>query len=272
MDRETWLLWLLADSQLPTGGFVASAGLEAALQGGLVRAAAPETEPDSFVAFIRSSTRNQARFALPFCSAIHEHAKQLLDGGSSADDDGVAQAVLDEFVRVDGHHQAMLSSNSVAVRASAAQGGGLLTLFNRGYAHAGFMADRRGQLCTAIAKRLQRLARTGEIRAHWPTTFGFVCAALGVGLAHTQQLFVFQFVRQLFSAAIRLNLVGPLRAQALECDMHPAVDDLLKRHGQLRATLTTDDDVFGESAVYTEPMLELYQGMHDRLYSRIFNS
>ncbi|KAJ2768657.1 hypothetical protein IWQ56_000475 [Coemansia nantahalensis] len=271
MDRETWLLWLLADSQLPTGGFVASAGLEAALQGGLVDAAAPEAHRDSFVAFIRSSARNQTRFALPFCSAVHELATQHLEKASSGGD-GAAQAVLDEFVRVDDYHQAMLASNCVAMRASMAQGGGLLTLFNRGHAHAAFMADRRGQLCASIARQLQRLARTGEIRAHWPTVFGFVCAALGVGLAHTQQLFVFQFVRQLFSAAIRLNLVGPLRAQTLQCDMHHVVDDLIKQHGHLRAALSTDDDVYEESAVYTEPMLELYQGMHDRLYSRIFNS
>ncbi|KAJ1732141.1 hypothetical protein LPJ61_002191 [Coemansia biformis] len=268
MDRETWLLWLLADSQLPTGGFVASAGLEAALQGGLVRAAARETDRDSFVAFVRRSTHNQARFALPFCSRVHEHTARAL----GASDGPAAGTILDEFVRTDDHHQAMLSSNGVAMRASASQGGGLLSLFNRGYAHAAFMGDGRGQLCAGIAKQLQRLSRAGEIRAHWPTVFGFVCAALGIGLAHTQQLFMFQFVRQLFSAAIRLNLVGPLRAQALECDMQHAVDDLLKRHGHLRAAFDTTEDTYGESAVYTEPMLELYQGMHDRLYSRIFNS
>ncbi|KAJ2720165.1 hypothetical protein GGI07_004768 [Coemansia sp. Benny D115] len=61
MDKETWLLWMLADSQLPTGGFVASAGLEAAVQGGLVREDADEHDADSFVGFIRDSTHNQAR-------------------------------------------------------------------------------------------------------------------------------------------------------------------------------------------------------------------
>ncbi|KAJ2802816.1 hypothetical protein H4R20_003129, partial [Coemansia guatemalensis] len=85
-------------------------------------------------------------------------------------------------------------------------------------------------------------------------------------------LYMFQFVRQIFSAAIRLNLVGPLRAQALECDMQQLVDTLLGRYGHLRVAFDTMDDMLGESAVYTEPILELFQGMHDRLYSRIFNS
>ncbi|KAJ2506507.1 hypothetical protein IWW47_001550 [Coemansia sp. RSA 2052] len=158
------------------------------------------------------------------------------------------------------------------MRASVAQGGGLLSLFVRGYAQAEFMADRRGQACVGVAKQLQRLARLGEAKAHWPTVFGFACAALGISLSHMQQLYMFQFVRQVFSAAIRLNLVGPLRAQTLECDMHPYVSDLLKQHSGLRAAFSSLDDLFGESAVYTEPILELYQGMHDRLYSRIFSS
>ncbi|KAJ2424329.1 hypothetical protein IWW41_004719, partial [Coemansia sp. RSA 2522] len=284
MERETWLLWLLADSQLPTGGFVASAGLEAAMQARLIRENASETDSDSFIGFIRGSTYNQARFALPFCSRAHEETMHLISRVQSdvkdsategvdtdavkADEDttdSVATDVIDILQRIDDYHQTMLSSNSVAMRASTAQGGGLLTLFNRGYAHARFMDHARGQLCVAIAKRLQRLARLGEMRAHWPVIFGFVCAAVGISIEHTQQLFMFQFVRQIFSAAIRLNLVGPLRAQALQCDMQLAASDLLEQHAHLRVAFDSPEDVFGESAVYTEPVLELYQGMHDRL-------
>ncbi|KAJ1858421.1 hypothetical protein GGH12_002052 [Coemansia sp. RSA 1822] len=300
MERETWLLWLLADSQLPTGGFVASAGLEAAMQARLIRENASETDSDSFIGFIRGSTHNQARFALPFCSRAHDETMQLIgrvqsdvkdsaakvvdtdavdnaveDAVNKANEDAadsVATDVIDILQRIDDYHQTMLSSNSVAMRASTAQGGGLLSLFNRGYAHARFMDHTRGRLCVAIAKRLQRLARLGEMRAHWPVIFGFVCAAVGISIEHTQQLFMFQFVRQIFSAAIRLNLVGPLRAQALQCDMQLAASDLLEQHAHLRVAFDSPEDVFGESAVYTEPVLELYQGMHDRLYSRIFNS
>ncbi|KAJ1722546.1 hypothetical protein LPJ53_003043 [Coemansia erecta] len=281
MDKETWLLWMLADSQLPTGGFVASAGLEAAVQGGLVRENIADDDKDAFTGFIYDSTRNQARFALPFCSQVHDQAAEQLaqlgeehgDGSSSSDSDSVAaEKILDDIRRIDAYHHAMLASNRVAMRASIAQGGGLLSLFNRGYAHAGMMAGRRGRVCEDIAKRLQRLARLGEIRGHWATMFGFVCAALGISCAHMQQVFLFQFVRQVFSAAVRLNLVGPLRAQTLTCDAQQLVSSLLEQHGHRRVAFDSEDDVFGESAVYTEPMLELFQGMHDRLYSRIFNS
>ncbi|KAJ2746312.1 hypothetical protein GGI20_001434 [Coemansia sp. BCRC 34301] len=275
MEKETWLLWLLADSQLPTGGFVASAGLEAAMQAGLVSGRAADDASNSLTEFIRDSAHNQARFALPFCSRAYEGAAERLarvaeDAGAN---DGTAiAAMVTDFCDLDSYHHVMLSSNRVAMRASLAQGGGLLSLFIRGYALANFMADRRGQTCVGVAKQLQRLSRLGEAKVHWPTVFGFVCAALGVSLVHAQQLYMFQFVRQVFSAAIRLNLVGPLRAQTLECDMHPYVSDLLKQYSGLRAAFGSTDDLFGESAVYTEPILELYQGMHDRLYSRIFNS
>ncbi|KAJ2553177.1 hypothetical protein EV175_003029 [Coemansia sp. RSA 1933] len=273
MDKETWLLWLLADSQLPTGGFVASAGLEAAMQAGLVRDGAPEDGVESFLSFIRDSTRNQARLALPFCSRAHsmtvDHIQRIL---KEEDEEAAVNAALADISRVDSYHQSMLSSNKVAMRASIAQGGGLLMLFNRGYGQADFMADQRGRLCASMAKQLQRLSRLSEIQAHWPTVFGFVCGAVDISKAHMQQLFLFQFVRQLFSAAVRLNLVGPLRAQTLQCDVQPFVSDLLKEWGHVEVSMGGIEDVFGESAVYTEPILELYQGMHDRLYSRIFNS
>ncbi|ORX66557.1 hypothetical protein DL89DRAFT_295417 [Linderina pennispora] len=243
MDKETWLLWMLADSQLPTGGFVASAGLEAAMQGGLVREQAREEDRDSFVTFIRDSTHNQARFAVPFCARVHELVSSRLADSEleSKGEDQVIQELVDELASLDSYHHAMVSSNRVAMRALIAQGGGLLSLFNRGYAHAKFMnTNRRGQACIRVAKELQRQSRLEMTRMHWP-------------YSRMQQLYLFQFLRQIFSAAIRLNLIGPLRAQTLECDMLPL-------------------DIFGESVVYTDPMLELYQGMHDRLYSRIFNS
>ncbi|KAJ1816921.1 hypothetical protein LPJ75_001867 [Coemansia sp. RSA 2598] len=276
MDKETWLLWMLADSQLPTGGFVASAGLEAAVQGGLVRENAAESDMDSFTGFIHDSTSNQAQFALPFCSQVHDSVLATLAPlGADTDQDKLDQAVeraIQEIRRTDAYHHSMLASNKVAMRASIAQGGGLLSLFNRGYAQAGFMEDGHGQVCVSIAKRLQRLSRLGEMRGHWATMFGFVCVALGISCAHMQQLFLFQFVRQIFSAAIRLNLVGPLRAQMLSCDTQKLVNALLERHSHRRVVFETSEDLFGESAVYTEPVLELFQGMHDRLYSRIFNS
>ncbi|KAJ1647248.1 hypothetical protein LPJ64_001361 [Coemansia asiatica] len=282
MDKETWLLWMLADSQLPTGGFVASAGLEAAVQGGLVHENAAEGDKDSFTRFIHDSTSNQAQFALPVCSQVHDTVLKSLtlsDADANAEveasqdtHDKALENAIQELRRIDAYHHSMLASNKVAMRASIAQGGGLLSLFNRGYALAGFMEDRHGQLCVKIAKRLQRLSRLGEMRGHWATMFGFVCVALGISCAHMQQLFLFQFVRQIFSAAIRLNLVGPLRAQMLSCDTQKLVDTLLRRYSHRRIECETSEDLFGESAVYTEPVLELFQGMHDRLYSRIFNS
>ncbi|KAJ1915841.1 hypothetical protein H4219_004100 [Mycoemilia scoparia] len=307
MDRESWLLWQLADSQLPTGGFVASGGLEAGVQGGFIsdtqfnkhntkQNGAENSSRYTLMEFILSSTYNQARFSLPFASTVHNALSSqhkvlatACEDDPGQDLDGLAKEMCDKIAKLDNTHNAMLASNAVAKRASLAQGMGFLGLFNRSYAAANIFdhhhhhntnstspsASQKWQaLVKSIGKELQRMARLGEIRGHWPIVFGFVCAALEIPLARMQQLFLFQYVRQIFSAAVRLNLVGPLRAQTLQCEFYPSMDRILSETRDIlpKSTDNEEEDLFDIGVVYTDPLLELYQGMHDRLYSRLFNS
>ncbi|CAJ0747606.1 21257_t:CDS:2 [Entrophospora sp. SA101] len=59
-NREDWLLWQISDSALPTGGFVASSGLESAIQTGYVH------DIPSLSIFLSSSIDNYAFSSLPF--------------------------------------------------------------------------------------------------------------------------------------------------------------------------------------------------------------
>nr|CAG8482496.1 14444_t:CDS:2 [Entrophospora candida] len=63
-NREDWLLWQISDSALPTGGFVASSGLESAIQTGYVR------DIPSLSIFLSSSIDNYAFSSLPFVTGI----------------------------------------------------------------------------------------------------------------------------------------------------------------------------------------------------------
>jgi urease accessory protein len=64
MSKSTWLLWQLADSAFPAGGFAHSFGLEAAWQQGEVTAA-------SLPAFVRDAIAQAAQSGLPFAVAAH---------------------------------------------------------------------------------------------------------------------------------------------------------------------------------------------------------
>jgi len=93
--KSDWLIWQLADSAFPTGGFAHSGGLEAARQQGEVRGG------ESLMEYLQVSLRQLAQASMPFAHATF--------AGTRA------------FEEVDQRCDAFLS-NHVANRASRAQG------------------------------------------------------------------------------------------------------------------------------------------------------
>lgn len=99
-----FLLWQLADSAFPTGGFAHSAGLEAAWQQGEVRNGGGLRD------WLSASLQQIARAALPFVNAAHTEPERL----------GEFDRLCDAF-----------TSNHVANRASRLQGRALLLAVER---------------------------------------------------------------------------------------------------------------------------------------------
>lgn len=98
--------------------------------------------------------------------------------------------------------------------------------------------------------------------AHAAVAAGAALARAGICLDDARELLLFGTVRGALSAAVRLGVVGPLRAQRL----------LAALHGELaRALGETKGRAVGE-ARGASPLLELTQSAHDRLYSRLFQS
>jgi urease accessory protein len=200
-DKEAYLLLILSDANLPTGSFVASAGLESTATHALFRLPTGNPAGSDILAFLRSSVDTYARSALPFARDAHRIVAAYAGGQMTELD--VALAAL---ARLDALYNAS-TLNDVARRASCAQGAALLTLYAKGFTRppllmvrpesavgvtiqdAGVPADddedteresRVGALVAALKVRMRR----GDVDApgHLPVCWGVLASALGLAV------------------------------------------------------------------------------------------
>jgi urease accessory protein len=217
-----WLIWQLADSAFPTGGFAHSGGLEAARQQGEVRGG------ESLMEYLQVSLHQLAQAVMPFAHA--------------------AFAGKHEFEKVDLRCDAYLS-NHVANRASRAQGQAYVASAERIFGGAELKAFRG----TLLA---------GDSPAHFAPVFGVVARLLSLEEPAVARLFVFTQLRGSISAAVRLNIVGPGGGQAIQHRLTDAAEIAARLFGRVAL----------EDAAQTAPLLDLWQGTQDRLYSRLFQT
>ncbi|GAA5849463.1 hypothetical protein JCM9279_000910 [Rhodotorula babjevae] len=166
---EQYLLLLLSDSNLPTGGFVASSGLESWIQHGNLALAAPDPAPApssaspapphlpttsrtrpqpeaALLAFVAHSLHSYARLNVPLLRTAHTAVSSLLASSSSTSPPPGAppadhappttadiNTALEHVLAADALCECM-TLNHVARRASTAQGVALLTLYERALA------------------------------------------------------------------------------------------------------------------------------------------
>ena len=92
--------------------------------------------------------------------------------------------------------------------------------------------------------------------------FGLFARLLEVDRASTARLFTFINLRGLLASAVRLGIIGPLEAQRLQFKLSPAAEST----AQTSLQFTTAD------IAHTAPLLDIWQGAHNRLYSRLFQT
>ena len=123
----------------------------------------------------------------------------------------------------------------------------------------------QGQALAAAAPRIFREIGPELFEAdaplHHAPVYGVVVAALRLDPDAAAELFLFAALRGALSAAVRLGITGPLRAQALLHELAAPARTAAAHAGR------TLDDVYQPA-----PLLELLQGQQDRLYSRLFQS
>ncbi len=192
---EDWLLWQLADSAFPMGGFAHSGGLEAAAHQGEIRST------DELASFIQTSLHQAGQAALPFVS------EAFCEPHRFAEIDRLCDAFL---------------SNHIANRASRAQGQAMLLAVERAFA-------------LPSVRALRASVAAGKLPGHLAPVFGAVTRQLEVDHASALRLFLFLVLRALVAAAVRLGIIGPLDGQRLQWHLTPLAEQIQRRCKELRA-------------------------------------
>ncbi|KAK6118052.1 hypothetical protein DH2020_048217 [Rehmannia glutinosa] len=226
VSLQQWSQWQLFDSILPTGGFAHSLGLEAAMQARLV------VSPEDLKTYVIHLLDNTGSLLLPFVYT------------ATISPDTQTWHKLDRLLN------AMLT-NEIGRKASTAQGSALMRVSASVFSEIPCLKTMRNAALSS-----------GAVFFHHAPVFGLVCGLLGFDAETTQRAYVFVTMRDVISAATRLNLVGPLGAAVLQHQVAPIAESL--------STKWMNRDA-GE-ACQTCPLLDTVQGCHGYLFSRLFCS
>jgi urease accessory protein len=250
-------LLLLSDSALPLGSFAFSSGLESYLAHHKPPFPLSTPHPTSFDLFLHLSIRNLASTHLPYVLAAYKSPHSLS--------------------HLDNHVDASTAC-TVARRASIAQGKALLTLWERAFVAS---AARTSETVAAIealdsfaaaVKKVKRVvivaadqdAGVSSLNAHFAPLFGVLCCALGLAEMEAAYLFCCNHAKSVLSAAVRAGVMGPYASHGV-----------LASQGLqtvIRACVDREKDKAVEMAGLSVPVMDLWVGRHELLYSRIFNS
>ncbi|KAI0593058.1 UreF-domain-containing protein [Biscogniauxia sp. FL1348] len=265
-DAAHHYLLLLSDSALPLGSFAFSSGLESYLAHGRHQRSTSSPPSPSFASFLPLSLSSYARTALPFVLAAHRDPRPA------------ALAALDDALDA-----TMICT--VGRRASVAQGRALLSIWEKSLAPsspssaalAPFAALLRStntntnpnpapnpNTTTSSENPDEPEPEPAPVSAHLPPLFGAVAALLGLTARQAAYVFLLSHAKALVSAAVRAGCFGPYRAQGLLAG--PAVRDAVGD------AVAREWDTAVEDAGQRVPVMDLWVGRHELLYSRIFNS
>jgi urease accessory protein len=235
------VVWQLQDSAFPAGAFAHSCGLEAARKWNFV------TGPDDLREFLRHNLVQTGRSLIPFVSECHLNFERLYS----------LDIELDAFL-----------SNHVTNRASRAQGRAFLAAAEIAFqSRNGRVSDkdidrqtesRRGWWLSELRDQMSNR----QLKAHLPVVFGAITRLLEIPLQTAIRIFLYASVRDLISAAVRLNIVGSLEGQSIQFE----IAELIERTAIHGESLSLRD------AAQTASMIDLVQGTHDRLYTKLFQS
>lgn len=221
-----WSQWQLIDSLLPTGGFAHSFGLEAAVQSHLV------SDPSELKTFVVHVLENTGSLLLPFVYSA------------------AVSPNIETWHKLDRMLDATLT-NEVGRKASISQGSALMRVASAMFSENPSLKSMRD---TSLA--------LGSVCFHHAPIFGLICGALGFDITASQRAYLFITMRDVISAATRLNLIGPLGAAVLQHQI-AAIAEVILEKWMNRAV---------EEACQTAPLLDTVQGCHGYLFSRLFSS
>lgn len=175
----------------------------------------------------------------------------------------------------------------VAKRASIAQGRALLTLWQRALKHGYSAASDASRVLRDFDREMKSLSVVnasglaastthyaggnvsdfgggGPLHAHFPLIWAVVCAAMNLSERESAYTFLLNHAKAVMSAGVRASVLGPYAAQQLLSSQW--------LRAEIEQVMQSNWEVAVEDAGQTAPMLDVWMGRHELLYSRIFNS
>ncbi len=239
---------LLSDSALPLGSFAFSSGLESYLAHHR-RPTPPFPSPiASFHRFLKLSLGSLSSTTIPYILTAHRNPFRL----ESLDND------MDASIPC-----------TVARRASVAQGRALLSVWDRCFrSSVSIKVGNTPAVRIPEDFRISLKAPADEdgltANGHFAPLWGVICEDMGLSLKQAAYVFLFNHIKAVLSAAVRASVMGPYQAQGV-----------LANHGlqEMINTFIQEDWITKiEDAGQVSPVMDLWVGRHELLYSRIFNS
>ncbi|KAK2778569.1 hypothetical protein FQN52_004629 [Onygenales sp. PD_12] len=247
-------LLLLSDSALPLGSFAYSSGLESYIAHN--KPLPPGTTPTtSFHNFLSLSLASIASTTLPYLLTAHRHPDQL----EALDNDLDASTPC-----------------TVARRASIAQGLALLGVWERAFREPYSSTDTTNPTTRTAISALSSFSELLKAtppppsdpslgaNGHLAPLWAVVCVALGIDISHSAYIYMLNHAKAVLSAAVRASVMGPYQAQGVLASRW--LQDVIAERveGQWGVGV--------EEAGQAVPVVDLWVGRHELLYSRIFNS
>lgn len=258
-------LLLLSDSALPLGSFAYSSGLESFLAHHNLTGPKSHdaTRLSAFETFLEQSLHNLASTSLPYLLTAWHSPSQLFD----LDNDLDASTLC-----------------TVARRASINQGRALMGVWERAFAST---CSSSSSSSTSASQTLHKFSlalksppppthqslpqeaipvppTTTPPQAHFAPLFGTICAALSLSRHSTAYIFLLNHAKAVLSAAVRASILGPYQNQAILASG--------KLQNWIQKCIEGNEARSWEDARTEVPVMDLWMGRHELLYSRIFNS
>ena len=217
-----WIAFQICDSGFPGGSFAHSFGLESSFNHGFV---AGVKELKSFVVLCLEQTIGQS---FPFLSQSHiAFSKECFDSASFFKQ---MLSPIDELCHIS-------LTNDVSRRSSISQGKCFLRAAKEAFTSTSLGVKSLFRSLEAVSD-----GSNGILRCHYAPIFGCICALLGISVELTRRLFLRCPIRDIFSSAARLNIIGPL--EGARCQRELAV----VAEGMLSAQLERDSTTISKQA------------------------